>query len=234
MRFETEHQLYRVVIRAVEKLKQNPIFRSSIEGEMRCTERQSNGQRLYLVGETHYSRKPVDYVHKKTAPEIEQNPQTWLILREDADDIIKSPVEYPTHFYFQELVKLFKLPYEDALANLWSPNTREYIQRNARINEDDIDRFVLDIAMRGIITSKNINYPPRFVNQMSEILQKPAEYTSRLLSMGSLANLALEETIVRCWNDCSRERFHKLREKYSDKNNILVSVGYSHLPAFDG
>lgn len=235
MRFDSENQLYRTAIKAAGKLALHPNFRDSTEGDILHTEKQLNGQRLFLVAEPHhYSRKPVDHVHSLLVPRIQENPGDWLILRKNGSSVVRFPIQAPVQFYFQELAGLLRMPYEEALADLHSHDTQEYIRKNGEVDQKDIDRFILTVTLNiHLAPSKNIDYPPRIVGKMSKVLQKPPEYAREIFSMGSLTDTDIEKCIVDQWNDYSRKRFHELRRKYSDRSNILVSVGYSHLPVFE-
>ncbi len=232
MSFKNEGQLYQIFTKAVRKLER--IFRDYdnlrdlTNGEFRYIERELNGRQLHLLGEEHFSRKPADYVHQNLVAHIESSPQTWLVLREDAE--IEEPLLSPTQFYIKQLAKLFRLPYEEALGDLHAQDTREYIKRKAKINEEDLDRSLLTLAIYVCSTQQSEDLPD-LVRFLAEILQKPPGYTLRLLSMGP-KNLEFEEMVLKHCNGYSREKFHQLLKKYPDRSNVLISVGYDHFPAF--
>ena len=239
MKFKNEVQLYKVFGEAIkeleEKFRNHPIFdEDRINGKFRYLDRRLNRQRLHLVGEMYYSRKPVDYIHQNLVACIERSPKTWLVLRENAGKIVvEDPVKYPTLFYLQELAKLFRLPYEEALADLHAPDTRGYIKRKTGISEEDIDRLILTDAM-GFVKVKDLEKNlPYLVIGISKNLQRSIDDTLRLFLLGPNKDLDFDEVIGKHLNDYSRERFHQLLKKYPDRNDVLISVSYSHFPAFE-
>lgn len=233
MKIKNESQLYQVFEEAIknleEKIRGHPILKNCINGEFIYLERKLNRHRLHLLGETHGSRKTGDYIHQNLVSLIEWCPQKWLILHENKD--VVDPINNPTGFYIQGLAKLFRLPYEEALTNLYAQDTREYIKRKTGIKEEDIDRLIIRIIM-DIVTMEDREDPLSVAKFISKNLKKPLDYTIRLLLMGPKTDLDFREIIEKNWNDYSRERFHKLLKSYSDRTKILVSVGYNHLPAF--
>ena len=235
MTFRNEDNLYTAFVKAVKKFEESlrgTAFGNLTRGKFRYLERKLDGRQVYLLGEEHYSRKPVDYVHWNLVRRIKESPGTWMVLIECAETPMDDPIDSPTHFYIQGLAKLFGLPYEEALADLYAPDTREYIRRNSGITEEDIDRLILTGSMQMCTPEQRADIP-RLIKLQSKNLQKPPEYVVKLLEMGPKEDINFEEVVGRHWNDYSRERFHRLLERYSDRRDVMISVGYNHFPAFE-
>ncbi len=237
MAFKSETHLYQAVTRAFTELeailRDHPKLGNLLDGECKYSSRRLYEKQFHLLGEEHFSKKTVDYIHQNLASQIECAPQTWLVLCEDVGEIVEDPVDHPTHFYIQELAKLFRLPLEEPLADLYAPDTREYITREARISKMDIDRLILTGIMNLKTTEDVTRDFPRFVRRLAENLHKPVGYTLRLLRMGPHEELEFGESVGNHWNQYSRERMHQVVEKYPNRSNVLVVVGGNHLPAFE-
>jgi hypothetical protein len=247
--FKNEDELYGAVLRAFEQVRVSlekwPGINLAIESELSYSEKPRGSRTLYLLGESHGSRKPIDHIHEKIVPKIKKNPKNWLLLREGYGFTEYMDV-FPPALYFQGIAKLFNIPYEIALADLLSLDTREYIRKREEISDEDIDREVLAYFLeteifieKGLIEiprsakdlPKEVNVP-WVVHSTSEHLKKPWEYVWELLKTMHQHPDRSEE-VLRSWNEFSKERFNKLIELYPDRNDILVSVGDGHLPVFE-
>jgi hypothetical protein len=223
-------------------------------------EREINGRKLYLLGEMHGSITQVDFVHENLVPKITENPKRWLMLLEFAS--MKSGLLSLSHFYLEKLAKLFGIPCEEALADLYARDSityiKNYIQKvDPSLEAKKIDKIVLlsvhfplyfqkallsYLVENGFVTEKKAQKIfsktcSRFVSRFSKNSGMPEPYVYTLLIELALNNFPetqrqFEEFVVKPWNELSKERFYKLLEKYSDKSEILVSVGIGHLPAF--
>jgi hypothetical protein len=247
--FENEDELYGAVLRAFEQIRVSlekwPGVNLVIESELSYSEKARGSRTLYLLGESHGSRKPIDHIHERIVPKIKKNPENWLLLREGYKFSEYVNV-FPPALYFQGITKLFNIPYEIALADLLSLDTREYIRKREEISDEDIDREILAYFLEtetfmgtgSIEIPRSVKDLPKEVNaswivrSMSEYLKKPWEYVWELLrTMHEHPNRS--EEVLRSWNEFSKERFNKLIELYPDRSDILISVGDAHSPVFE-
>lgn len=185
-RFQTEEELYEATIVGYDKfIGSIPTIAlaSANKGRFVYTEKQSNGRHIYFVGENHFSRKPIDFIHQNLVSEMKRNPDSWIILREGDNEFIAEPQDGPSTFYVQELSTLFKVPHEDALADIYSPDTRRYIFETKGVSERDIDRiFTSQIlgAYSREIKGNNRHLPDHVVDRMVIYLRKPKGYVLAL------------------------------------------------------
>ena len=232
-KFKTEDHLYEVAARFwekhISKLANHPnadwLF---TDNEMVIREIGHKSARVHFVGEHHISREPTDYIHAHIVPQIEQEPQNWLLLAEDAIHVSR-PLNDPGRFYLQELARLFRLPYDEALSSLFAANTREYIKEKSSLSDDDFYRLLITF-MLGDLGPKDQKFFERRIWLVSQDLKKPLSYIQQLMRIGPYTGF--EDLIGKYWNEFSKIRFHKILEKYADKKEVLVNAGYNHLPAF--
>lgn len=244
MEHNNEQELYQTVCDAFDRLRWVPYYADLVKNDLsEFGEKQLNHQKLCLLLEGHYSKSPVVYTHNDLVPRIEENPQNWLILNENAGTIITDPMRNPTHFYFQELAKLFNIPQEDAIAQLYDPEVRRYIvedlQASYEITLADFDSFLVfsDLQnlqkIQGQITMEDLT---RFVNNMSKHYQCDPQYIAQIIGdfkhRPGPAVMIPDELYVNPWNKFSQRRFNEICSQYKDKTNILVSVGIDHSPVF--
>lgn len=245
-RFQTEEELYEATIvgydKFIDPLKENPVITRSLanEGQPVYTEKQSGNRHLYFVGENHFSRESIDFIHRELAPKIRQNPNSWIILRE-GDRESTELLDGPSTFYVQELSALFNVPHEDALADIYSLDTRRYIFETKGVSERDIDRiFTSQIlgAYSREIRGNNRNLPDHVVDRMVIYLRKPKDYVL------ALANELLQkppepdfeekaDKVIEGQNNYSKMRLHEILKKYPERTNVLISAGYRHLPIIE-
>ena len=236
MAFESEDGLYAIVVRAFEKYKElyknNPANNPFQDGKLTHSQwTLDNGQVVYFVGEEHGIRQSVDYIHNEIVPKIKQDPKTWLILREKRAGVkVQSPMGNPPLFYSQELAKFFKIPYIEALTDLYAPDTRAYIQAKAGINGEDIDRIYLTMVTQEFATREEIINLSLFAQKASKVLKKRVEHA--LMGPVEDSEQKFRDLVITPWNEYSRERFHRILKQYPNKSNILVCTGSLHLSAF--
>lgn len=241
MRISSESELYTIVTSAFEEFKRrlvhrNPQYATIFGDELFPDEKSINSKKVYLIGESHVSIKPVMYAHENLVLQITQETNRWLIFREGIYPKITEPAEHPTLFYFQELARLLRIPYKEALANLHEQSTRHYIKEKSGINNEYIDTYLLCVRIvseGGFPTSKEgFN---AIIARMSKFFRKPEEYILKLV-MNVIVNppdpTLFTQKIIEPWNEYSRIRFHEILRQYADRDRFLVSVGRDHLPAF--
>ena len=204
---------------------------SSVEGdEFASDERIVLGRKVHLVGETHKSLKPIKYVHDNLVAQIARNPSAWLMLRENART--RTDSGHPDHYYFQELATIFGIPYEDAIPDLFDRGVIDYIQGHANLSE----REIIHIFITNVTSSKrNLRLLREdregLVGILSAVTKKPKEYISGIIDERPTDRL-LKDTIMPYWNEYTRQQFHRVLGQYSDKSQVIVSVGIGHLNAF--
>lgn len=245
-RFQTEEQLYETAIVGynifIDYLKDNPMVTRALrdDDQYAYEERQVGNKKIHFVGEMHFSRKPIDFMHQNLVPEIKRDPKSWLILREGGSESIDEPQNSASTFYVQELAKMFNLPYEEALADLWSPDTRKYITQRTGISEKDIDRLLLSTVLGAYsqeIKDNNYIIPEHVIERIIVFLKKPKDYTTQLTRehYGKPLEPDFEGKLgemIKSWNDYSKVRFNEMLQKYPERTNILISTGNKHLPVF--
>lgn len=205
------------------------------DGKFVHLERRLGDRTLYLLGEQHGSRGPVDYTHEQLVPKIKQDPRSWLVLYEGAQDVVQDfPNIDPDAFYFHELAKLFGILYDDAIADIYTQDTRAYIKHKTGITEVDFDRLLLKWALpllQSVPKDKREGWVGSWILNM--LGKHDTKYRRELLLMGPIKDLHFDEIILPHWNDYSKIRFHQLLKQYADKSNLLVSVGLAHIPVFE-
>ncbi len=105
------------------------------EEHMHYVERQVDGRNIYFVGEEHCSRAPIIQTHETVVPRIDNNPSSWLVLSEDGNRPVKNVALEPGKFYFQKLARIYGLPYDDALTDIYSADTRRHIKQASIVNQ---------------------------------------------------------------------------------------------------
>ncbi len=238
-RFKNEQDLYRAVCTGLDlRLRNDPTpAREGINDPLEYVITQVNGRAVYVLGEYHFSRKQVDKAHTVIVPKIEADPQSWLLLREDNNKYVRSPFEDPTLFYFQELTSLFRIPYQEAKADLQSQPTRDYIMKKTGLMEIDLDWFVHTLntaskTARFLVERNDERYIQILLNEFRlRGFHGDSAYVRQIRAFSPMSQ-ELVDTITKHWNDFSRQRFYGILDQYTDKMNILVSVGGAHIPAF--
>lgn len=232
-----ETQLYRIVIRAFEEYRKSvshiPAYERAIDEKCIGQRLSYNGRTLHLFGEVHSSKSPVIQVHKKVVPKIRQNPDDWLLLREGADSQVGNASDLPPHFYFQELARIFGLPYENAIAKLSAQRTKRYIMKNGKLTDLELDKSeavwllrqlgdedALDLAIDDICC----------IFYVAEIMGISSERVDELVHEGSVRLVDFETVVLKHWNDYSRQIFEEKIKRYPTRHNILISAGEAHLP----
>lgn len=246
-RFQTEEQLYEATIAGydifMDYLKNNPVVTSALNNNDQYVykEKQVGDKKIYFVGEMHFSKKPIDFIHQNLVAEIKRDPKNWIILREGGSESIDEPQNSATTFYVQELAKVFNLPYEEALADLWSPDTRKYISERTGISERDIDRLLLSTVLGAYsqeIKDNNYNIPEHVMDRINFFLRKPKDYTAQLTreQFGKPIEPDFEvkfDEMIKSWNEYSKVRFNEILQRYPERTNVLISTGNKHLPVFE-
>lgn len=238
MEFKKEKELYRFVREAHEKRRKlsHSLETSSLEDHLIALERTIGTHKIHIAGESHNSFSQVDYMHKSIVPLIREKPEKWLILSEHSDSpfYIHNAIYSPTRFYISELANLFKIPVEEAMPPITSREVLTYIKEKSSINEDDIFRFYLTTLVcfiRPLI--KNPEKFRLFLNELSTLVGKTPSYLLNMLnSLNSINYEEVRAQVIKHQNNYAKERFYALLEKYSDKSDVLISVGIGHIPSF--
>lgn len=246
-RHKSEGELYKRVMRVF----RDPEKRASIQDELKkkvqdLTEgamvyfSRTGDRTVYVVGGTFYSKEPVQHIHREIAPAIVKAPRDWAIFRQGASLHLDFPETDPAHFYCQELARMFRLPYEDALADITSKNTRNYIQEVGGISPKDLDRWVITRYITTIVENargaastegeKRI-VMARAMVRVAEILGKPLAYVADRILEGPTPDKSIEDTILLHWGNVSREMVYKEIGRI-ERRNILISIEYEHVAAF--
>ena len=255
MTIQTAEQLYQEVMEAFDtlygRLPHIPEVLSRVEN-LRYREGVLNSYRLHFVGEAHWSREPIEYVHDHMVHVIESDPSSWIIFREAAWDRAENASEAPPHFYFQDLARLFGIPYHDALENIFDKKVKERIEKTGDVTEVEIDRCLAHLtlsqdrqeaknAVYNIIEYLDDGKVPvledllefkQVVSAIASTLQVSEEYAISLLSKLPLSQKEFDNRICSHWNTISKERFIGILGRYPDRPNVLISAGISHLEAF--
>ena len=251
MILEKERQLYETVC---------AMFTPQLSGQAIAkpvvyVEKMFGNQKVYIVGETHNTRDPIDLVHRVLVPKIEEDPASWLILRENARELYEDPTEGLDAFYFQELARLCGMPYVEALADFRDTSTRDHIKQQAEITDEELDRHIINLllgyfsfeeaeslhaviaaAKTGLdgVDGAKIRTAFSIVKSIATMGRMESKHVASIIFSSPLPDVrTFEEIVGRPWNDFSRQRFHRLRNEYSTKTNILVSVGRNHVPIFE-
>lgn len=256
-RFRSEGQLYRYTLQCFknfeEKVKDRPQVSKSLYSPITLEERTVGNQHLYVIGEAHGSITPVEYVHQHLFPTIKTDPHSWLFMLENRHEPgLADPSIWPTGFYFLQLGSLLNIPQEEALVDIYELESRKKISEKSGLSDTLIDELLLSQCLHGLSPDERKLLAIWYIAQrdkkqldeelvlageeitqfMSDYLKKPLDYILELYTKGPTLSLDFGEALGKPWNECSRENFHKVRKQYEDKKNILIRVGWSHLPVF--
>ncbi|MBI1935057.1 hypothetical protein HYS31_01325 [Candidatus Woesearchaeota archaeon] len=257
--FENEDALYDTVISSLEQIVnvlrvRDPEFAAKIgNSKIQYMLRQFKDQRLYVVGEMHNTKAPVEYIHNKIVPKIRHKPQSWLILSEGHRKFQPSLKSSPGEFYMAELAKMFNTPIEDALAELEAEETRAYICQNSQLCDDDVLSYLVNGAlfvhpMYKILAEnpqQNIRDVKELLKFMDIVLNEWSKRTGK--SRGHLESLIMPSPLLDDWiryenhrtlitdilNKYSKHRLYEILRQYESKTNVLVNAGWNHFPAFE-
>ncbi|MBI2657515.1 hypothetical protein HYX08_02360 [Candidatus Woesearchaeota archaeon] len=234
MEFKDEHELYSIVMEAFEDFKerteQDPVTRGMVDAEIFEDKRFLRDRTLYVVGETHASKKPVEYVHQSIVPKL--NPNDWIILREGVSKQIKDPKEFPPHFYFQELAKLFSIPYHEAMPDIDDAEVRRFIKKSAGVSDDEIERAMVQFHFQMFPNAPD--GPIELLLALlgtAKMMRRSLDDVCRVIKNG--APTILYEDIKPYWEAYSRQEFHKIISLYPERTNFLISVGMAHISVFN-
>jgi len=196
---------------------------------------EKKGKLLYVIGERHKTRDPIDYVHNEIVPLIKEDPKTWIILKEGIDSYLEFTDEeiytsVPDLFYFKKLANALGIVGFEAIGDILGQNTRAFITTNSDISEEQIDQwFTIGALQRNphIPQEENLSFT-------AERLKKPLDYIKGLISgtWNSQDLSQLHKKLMITWNMYASKRLEKIIQEHPERYNILVSVGISHLPAY--
>lgn len=192
------------------------------------------GRTLYVAGEDHHAAEAVEHVHWKIVPLVHEVPDRWLMLREglhayegfdeDNSDLLQ---KHPVHFYFSRLPALLGIPAEDPIGRILDNTTREGVMELSGLSEQELDLWY---AHGFLHTNRDLGREEAIV-ALTGKLNKPASYVFDLPWFYS-DKRRLHERLMTAWNRLGRIRLLALLENYPGKDNVLVSAGTAHLPAF--
>ncbi|MBI4162341.1 MAG: hypothetical protein HY513_01550 [Candidatus Aenigmarchaeota archaeon] len=242
-RFRSEDNLYRAVCTGFD------VFTRRFEGTkmeecigseaLHAEQTYLGGKTLYIIGEVHNSKAPVDYVHTVIVPKMEKSPGAWMMLKEAAGTYVASVFSAPAHFYFQELAEYFGLPYLDPLEDIGSEKVRSTIRHACKVSDEDIERFVTCQVIKpyselttGVDGSRSSGHDEIIIKGVMRHFRKSRDYAERLITAGPLP-FEVEFAIGDAWNSISRANIDKILGEYSSKAFVLVEVGNAHVPIFE-
>ena len=224
-------RLYKRVDRAFERMSESGLD-YMVDGRVDFVEGQKGGHNLHILAEyQHMAREGVDYVHKNLLRGMIRHPKSWLFLMEEVGEI-HSLQTSPGGFYLKGLAKQLRIPLEEALTSIYSPDTRAFISEQNGVTERDIDLGIVQYAMREMQPPTRLEEVEDYVQQMAKNLMKPFEYARELI-IDESSQISWEEDIGTYWNDYSKLHFSRMLEKYPDRTNVLINVGAGHLPVFE-
>jgi len=153
--FRTEQQLFAFidakltqsgVDRELKKLGREPE-----EDTFAYRELQKSGKTVHVLGETHCSRKPMDLVHENLADHIVQEKESWIFLVEEVAERVERHndrwVTTPATAYVCELAMMLGIPVEEALADIYSQETRARIA-SIGVEESLVDQFLFSMSIK--------------------------------------------------------------------------------------
>ncbi len=226
--------LYRLVDAAYRKWSENANVKELVENKyLKYEEIKARKRTIHVLGEIHCSRMPFEYTHQNLWPEMQKDSKSWIILREGKENV-REPYKDPIGFYLQELARLCNMPYEEALADIYAEDTRLCIRTISGMSEEDIDRFLVFYSMCAQIITGTKTFDASTIGITAKNIKKPYAYAKKLCEKGPIVDNEADfaELFGKPWNEISKMRFEKLLISYTDKTNVLVSVGHGHLPAF--
>lgn len=210
---------------------------------LKFIEKEIGQQRIYINGEVHFKRAVIDHIHNTLLEKIEKYPSSWLLLQEGANkrDRRRNLPVSPSHFYLHNLSKLYGLPYKEALADLLSEKTRDYMRKDKGITGEQIDKIIIEanifqgffMGISKFPEEMDIEEKEKLIGSLSLVIKKPKNYIKRLIDLSILEDFSNHDRLMESWNKISKERFFRLRQQYNDKKNILIIAGQNHILAFD-
>lgn len=232
MKFANEEELYKFTLEGSERVTS---YFLAIVGDMdrlRYDKRNVKGREVHFLGEAHGVIEPVDYAHRILVPQIMEDPTKWLILSEDCEEVEGEPFVSPAYFYFRGLAELFKIPYEDALTDIFSQDVRESLISSGKVSAEDMDKCLTILwlcanfppeytgSLVNIVRTHSINsrkdFDPEDLKKLNEMLTSLQTVIKR--PKKDILDMLIEPVDVefsrdrlhRHWDDLSRARFHGL------------------------
>lgn len=222
---QDEPELYDMVISVFDHLYQDPQPEQMFSYQLR----EVDERRVHVLAEEGNSSKPVEFAHANLVGEIHQDPSRWMILQEGGEDRETDPSIHPTLYYFQELAHLYSLPYEPAMADIFSPSTQQYLTEQG-VDKETIHLYLLTMGILDVAPSSEAELTV-FAKFAADLLKKPEEYIWDFLSKGPQP-VEERERVDREWASYSHQHFYQMLEAHPDRDHILVSVIHTHMDVF--
>lgn len=232
----SEADLYREAVEGFHELNNLIADHPELEwdsGNLRIVKKGVMGKEGTILVMSGISQKPVDYIHTYLAADLEQRPETWVIVHEGSSQYEGSERQHPLVRYFGRLSEVLQIPFLEPTTPYWDPETREAVCRRGDVSERDYDKIVVEMFLGLMDPQQILSDPGEVYREIARSTGYGVNYVFSLLNDRESGDAVYAQRFLPAYQTFSRDRLQIAMDAYPTRGKVLAVVEEKNLPILE-